>query len=166
MRHSTNTTFPSTRYNALDKEPDSSSVLFPLKSLTFYCSMEDINAPFILLVTLTLRRSESLLVGRETSTGGSHIRMHAPFFALLHFVKHACTCRLRAMRERDSWLAESTARSFLLFKQQCRNSPCVSQPLTQHTTRVNYRSQRSSLPIPPRGKKTAFPFSCHCTKKR
>lgn len=155
----------SIKRRALDKEADSSSTLFSLKSLSFRCSMEDINAPFILLVTLTLRRSESLLVGRETSTGGSHIRMHAPFFALLHFVKHACTCsRLRAMRERDSWLAESTARSFLLFKQQCRNSPCVSQPLTQHTTRVNYRSHRSFLPIPPREKKTGFPFPCHWKK--
>lgn len=89
-----------------------------------------------------------------------------PLFALLHFVKHACTCRLRAMRERDSWLAESTARSFLLFKQQCRNSPCVSQPLTQHTTRVNYRSHRSSLPIPPRGKKNCLSFFMSLHKKK
>jgi hypothetical protein len=43
---------------------------------------------------------------------------------------------------------------------------CVSQPLTQHRTRVNYRSHRSFLPIPPREKKTGFPFSCHCKNEK
>jgi hypothetical protein len=95
--------------------------------------MEDINAPFILLVTLTLRRSKvcSSVVRRQLV---DRISACTPLFALLRFVKHASTCRLRAMRERDSWLLLSLPQDlFLLFKQQCRNSPCMCVTTT-HTT--------------------------------